>query len=117
MTLPGKGDENAESPQDRSCMAGTSGGPSIKRKFDIERVLQVWKASDQPILVRRRLFRLEFYSSSRALESFGQYRTGGSESHAPGQVPLFSISIVTIWAFDPKLRLGSVCFHSESRWA
>ena len=30
--------------------------------LDTEGVLPVWKASDQPILVRRRLFRLEVYS-------------------------------------------------------
>jgi hypothetical protein len=29
--------------------------------LDIECVLPVWKASDQPILIRRRLSRLEFY--------------------------------------------------------
>jgi hypothetical protein len=30
--------------------------------LDIERVLPVWKSLDQPILIRRRLCRLEFYS-------------------------------------------------------
>jgi hypothetical protein len=30
--------------------------------FDIERVLPVWKAPDEPILIRRHLSRLEFYS-------------------------------------------------------
>jgi hypothetical protein len=30
--------------------------------FDIERVLPVWKAPDEPILIRRHLSRFEFYS-------------------------------------------------------